>query len=140
MKRIKTKRLTRSRYRFLHQCGYTADSVFSDWNAEEIKAKLLAVGGQAVIIAGSTPEDCKELVVKGEFVSGEKLKMWKMAEGRCHQNVEYIITRWPHFKGLTGFALSEDGVWRFHSWAFDPKTNCIRETTQPRLMYFGIPF
>jgi hypothetical protein len=140
MKRVKTKRLKPSQYKYLQDYGYTADSIYVHWDAEGLKNKLLAVGGQAVVIAGSTPEGCIELVAKGEFTSGEKTKMWKMADRRCHQNVEYIITRWPHFKGFTGFALSEDGVWRFHSWAFDPRTDCIRETTEPRLMYFGIPF
>jgi hypothetical protein len=39
----------------------------------------------------------------------------------------------------TGYALSEDGMWRCHSWLVElrPRRNKIVETTVPRVAYFG---
>jgi len=139
MKKVKTTPIPKGWYNDLKEEGLTADSVFSEWDCEALKHKLLSIGGQAVIFMGKLDE-YGELLQNGEFVSGENTKMWKLSAGHCHDNVEYIIRRWPHFKGLTGFALSADGVWRYHSWVFDPVRNCIRETTEPRLMYYGIPY
>lgn len=125
-------------YNTLKEWGLTADSIFDEWDCEALKHKLLSVGGQAVIFMGKIDE-YEDLLEMGEFASGENVKMWKLSGSRCHQNVEYIVRRWPHFKGFIGYALSNDGAWRYHSWAYDPVRNCIRETTELRLMYFGIP-
>lgn len=39
----------------------------------------------------------------------------------------------------TGYALSEDGMWRQHSWIIwhKARSNQIIETTVPRILYFG---
>lgn len=142
MKKIKTIPMDKAWYEDCKANGFTADSVYEYWNAEPLKRKLLAIGGQAVCVLGKRREhdDYSKLLKNGQFVLGSNIKMWKLADGRCHQNVEYIITRWPHFEGFTGYALSQDGVWRYHSWVFDPVRDFIRETTEPRLIYYGIPF
>jgi hypothetical protein len=38
---------------------------------------------------------------------------------------------------VTGWALSEDGIWRQHSWGIDWKGRLV-ETTLPRTRYFGV--
>ncbi len=139
MKIAKTTPLTKEWRESLKANGYTADAVFRGYPAEELKAKLLSFGGEAVIFLGNLPKQ-KTLLNKGQLFAGDNLKMWKLGERSCHDNVEYIIGRWPHFKGFTGFALSPDGLWRYHSWVFDPIRNCVRETTAPRLIYYGISF
>ena len=43
------------------------------------------------------------------------------------------------YRVCTGYALSDDGMWRQHSWCIDkrPRTTKIIETTEPRVLYFG---
>lgn len=40
----------------------------------------------------------------------------------------------------TGYALSEDGLWRCHSWVVQPMARTVRvwETTVKRVAYFGV--
>lgn len=40
----------------------------------------------------------------------------------------------------TGYALSEDGLWRSHSWVIQPMKRTVRvwETTVKRVAYFGV--
>lgn len=38
---------------------------------------------------------------------------------------------------MTGYALSPDGLWRQHSWAYGDNL-MIYETTVERVMYFGV--
>ncbi len=61
-----------------------------------------------------------------------------MARNGCHQNVASL---WKSPKrGIigvaTGYALSEDGLWRQHSWGL--LRDGVLETTERRDKYFGI--
>lgn len=38
---------------------------------------------------------------------------------------------------MTGYALSDDGIWRAHSWGVDLTTGDTIETTDARWLYFG---
>mgnify|MGYP000406868450 CR=1 FL=1 len=65
------------------------------------------------------------------------IKLIKMENSRCHDNCEILFNSCNSNKLYSGYALSQDGLWRFHSWCVD-KNNCILETTQERLIYYGI--
>jgi hypothetical protein len=56
----------------------------------------------------------------------------------CHENVASL---WAAGEGhpCTGFALSEDGLWRSHSWLFDATARVV-ETTEARAAYYGYEF
>ncbi len=58
--------------------------------------------------------------------------------GWCHRNVARVwVSRQPGIVGIgTGYALSEDGLWRQHSWGV--LKNGILETTVARTKYFGV--
>ena len=58
--------------------------------------------------------------------------------GSCHENVAALLQRDELDSGWTGYALSEDGLWRNHSWG--QRNGKIVETTEPRLVYWGVPF
>lgn len=139
MEKITTTPIEKEWYARLKKSGYTADSVFPDYNAEELKAKLLAVGGEAVCFPGRLPKH-KTLLNKGVFTLGADAKLWKLKQSQCHSNVEWILEKYTHFKNYFGFALSSDGVWRLHSVAYDTVRNCLLETTESRLVYYVIKF
>jgi hypothetical protein len=63
-----------------------------------------------------------------------------MRRGRpsdCHGNVGRLwIRRKGRIEIATGYALSDDGLWRSHSWGFE--ADHVIETTEARELYFGI--
>jgi hypothetical protein len=61
--------------------------------------------------------------------------MYRMLPSRCHENaltlaVKHLAEWW------TGFALSDDGIWRMHSWGFHEGQ--VIETTEKRTLYYGV--
>lgn len=57
------------------------------------------------------------------------IKLIKMENSRCHDNCEILFNSRNSNKLYRGYALSQDGLWRFHSWCVD-KNGCILETTE----------
>jgi hypothetical protein len=68
----------------------------------------------------------------------EAIHFEEMARSNCHKNVaEFWQRRSGNLIALaTGYALSDDGLWRQHSWGI--RSNAIFETTEPRKIYFGV--
>jgi hypothetical protein len=65
-----------------------------------------------------------------------------MRESRCHQNVTYFYKNYIEKNSdicniVTGWALSDDGYWRQHSWIYLADYDEIIETTEERKKYFG---
>ena len=67
-------------------------------------------------------------------ISKLPVKLIKGAPNGCHKNSAKL---WSEGKGkiVTGYALSDDGLWRQHSWV--NAGNQLIETTEPRVIYFG---
>lgn len=87
-----------------------------------------------------TPEehiDLEQLLNEGKFFSDHKTVFKQMRANRCHDNCDILLHLNIIHSVCTGFALSDDGLWRYHSWGLDHE-NKVVETTAKRLMYFGI--
>lgn len=72
-------------------------------------------------------------------VSHERaITLKKMKSSMCHQNIAAIWKfQRPSIASIaTGYALSEDGLWRQHSWGILQEG--LLETTKERRRYFGI--
>ena len=71
---------------------------------------------------------CNEIITIEELISigTESDGLWYKNKDRC-----FIAT---------GYALSEDGLWRCHSWVVQPMARTVRvwETTVKRVAYFGV--
>ena len=59
-----------------------------------------------------------------------------MATSSCHDNCEDLLRSGKIIKYYTGYALSCDRLWRYHSWGIT-SDNKIVETTQPRIAYLS---
>ena len=61
--------------------------------------------------------DLSELLSSGRLIT-EPIVMEQLDEGHCHENVaELWLSRERGLTAIgTGYALSEDGLWRQHSW------------------------
>lgn len=103
----------------------------------ELREKLLTFGGDAVCMARGEP-DIKEILKYGQLWHGYGAVMKKGKASMCHSNAASLSLK-RGFYMCTGYALSEDGMWRQHSWCIDvhARTTKIIETTEPRVMYFG---
>jgi hypothetical protein len=105
--------------------------------AQPLSTILLQYGGKRVVTwLGSDPTI--DLVIEHGrlFVMPAVKKTGQRS--RCHQNVARMYREHQHgIKAIgTGYALTDDGIWREHSWGISAKR--ILETTTMRLLYFGV--
>lgn len=108
---------------------------------EALRAGLLAFGGDYVNVLGYD-DAIPALLSRGQLWSGRGAAMEPGARSRCHANAARLWAADPASTLVaTGYALSEDGLWREHSWGIrvDPGSPEVQviETTTPRVAYFG---
>lgn len=107
-----------------------------------LRDKILSFGGEEVCMAFDE-EDYDAIMQRGQLFYGNHAQMMPGAPSQCHSNSAYL---WDANRGrcqiATGYALSEDGMWRQHSWVVQPLTVSWRiwETTEKRVAYFGVVF
>lgn len=104
-----------------------------------LRDRILTFGGDEVLL-NTRDEDAEKVLERGQFFYNSRY-MKKGEDCRCHQNAAYL---WDANRGrcqiATGYALSEDGLWRQHSWVVQPMTRTVKvwETTVERVAYFGV--
>jgi len=99
-----------------------------------LEQRLLSMGGEMVV--PRQEPDQEDLLSWGRLWSGDNVKVVTGTPCDCHGNVaELWRSNQKRYRIATGWALSEDGLWRQHSWIVDWRT--IIETTIPREKYFG---
>ena len=106
-----------------------------------LKAHLLEFGGKRFqfdwyLNVELSERDVIMLLSCGVLQDGGGAELLEMAQRECHSNAATLVTLDPKLTFVTGLALSDDGIWRIHSWAVSPMGNII-ETTEPRVKYFG---
>lgn len=99
-----------------------------------LQDRLLSIGGDWVALE---PEcDLEALLKEGRIIEG-KVILKSMEKCKCHSNCAKLWSKNPKNNRIaTGWALSDDGIWRQHTWIHKGKT--IIETTEPRTLYFGM--
>ncbi len=100
---------------------------------------LLEFAGNGVVFPDEE-EDLDFMLSYGQFWLGRNLKMMKGRPNQCHANTsELFLNNHDVTRICTGYALSEDGLWRCHSWLMwiKPRSCQIVETTVKRLAYYG---
>ncbi len=113
---------------------------------DELKAYALRFGGDSSagfgafqrpeILASEVPPDLCARLLKVQPVSGKGARLVQMRRNGCHANSLALAAAKAGRKAMTGLALSEDGIWRSHSWVLDGAR--ILETTTPRTLYLGV--
>ena len=98
-----------------------------------LQDKLLSLGGDWVALE---PEcDLLAILNRGQLFNG-RVVFKKMAPHGCHRNCCEVWAERPRiYKIAIGWALSDDGIWRQHTWI--TKGRAIIETTEPRSLYYG---
>lgn len=102
----------------------------------KLRSSLLGNGGIELVAPPRLDSDVPNLLDCGAVIEGTTV-CHILDESGCHENVAEL---WR--EGVlnltaigTGYALSEDGLWRQHSWGIRPGE--IIETTEERVKYFG---
>lgn len=105
--------------------------------------RLLAYGGVGVVPPLLFDTLIPILVDELSVVDGENVILVGGEPSNCHQNVQDLIETGLDVDGetvtenWTGYALSDDGLWRQHSWASAPSGRTF-ETTVRRSRYAGV--
>ena len=100
-----------------------------------LESRLLGKGGKRVVNPGFEP-DLDKIMERGQDWDGSAATTKKMRSRDCHANAARLReTRGHHI--ATGYALSDDGLWRQHSWGIHSRTGNPIETTTPRVKYHG---
>ncbi len=105
----------------------------------QLRTLLLSFGGSEVCMP-DYDEDLYNIIERGQLWYGDRIHMMRGQPSQCHRNSSYCWEANQDKSVLcTGYALSEDGMWRQHSWLVElrPRKNRIVETTVPRVAYFG---
>ncbi len=103
----------------------------------DLSQRLKQIGGTAACAAFE--EDMRLILREGRtwVPARREIILIRGEASRCHQNVLRLWELHPGLQVCTGYALSNDGIWRSHSWCFEPTTYRILETTQKRVAYHG---
>lgn len=85
--------------------------------------------------------DLEQLLARGQVFSGP-VAMREGEPGQAHSNAAQLwADHREQFSLVTGYGLSEDGLWRQHSWILRtnprPHEPLLIETTVARVLYFG---
>lgn len=102
----------------------------------ELFDTLLSKGGYAV--APQVDPDLTKIIDRGYLQDGRGTKLMRGRPISCHANSALLwAENRDHSVIVTGWAMSDDGVWRQHSWVKHLGTGKIYETTQKRVLYYG---
>lgn len=118
----------------------------ADPEAEQLRRTLLVLGGNEIVTpflpeldTGPNPMVLPTDMLKhGAVVPKDVMIIIQGDRNACHANAaELWVTKEYGCSGIgTGWGLSNDGLWREHSWGMN--RNGIIETTEPRTVYFGM--
>ena len=105
---------------------------------------LLSFGGTRACMSPNE-ERVDAILSRGQIWLGEDAEFFKGMPSSCHDNCMafYMHHYASAISGIylaTGYALSDDGLWRQHSWNLHVKedgSTRIIESTVERLCYFG---
>lgn len=84
------------------------------------------------------PEEDTDIdkIIKDGFLSGNMEVLLNIGSpSQCHSNACDYSDMYAEAQIVTGYGLSEDGLWRQHSWVIH--NDQIIETTEKRILYFG---
>src|SRR5579884_3581908 len=93
----------------------------------ELRRRLIECGGEAIV--PNEEPDLDIILMRGRFFGATQVTI-PGKPSACHSNVASLSP--AEYRIVTGWALSDDGLWRQHTWALDA-ADCVVETTEPRL-------
>jgi len=126
----------------LQEKKFTQDTLFAansnQPGVETLKQKLIAHAGAAAVMPVFEADLENLLSRRCIFINGGNHRMGEGEACKCHGNAAALWDQdAERYDIYTGYGMSDDGVWRQHSWAYDNTDKLIVETTEPRIAYYG---
>lgn len=124
--------------------GTPAWDFYGDWDISEFMdyesqraCKAILVQGGKYVLWPACEEDAPEILHRGEYFDGENAIKVRGKPSQCHRNSADMWVRHPDdYTIATGYALSDDGLWRQHTWLIR-NDGAVIETTVRRIGYYG---
>jgi hypothetical protein len=89
--------------------------ILADQRYASLETKLLAIGGNHLVYSPTDLLD--DIVLDGFLFELTHVGVVQGTQSGCHENSLKIVKAFPGECQLAhGFALSDDGLWRNHSW------------------------
>lgn len=111
------------------------------WNTGEynelipLRKKLLSISGDEMV--PSKEQDLDKIISRGDKIDTHNIIFVEGRTNECHENSALLYKNNDSVTEIgTGWALSDDGLWRQHSWAM--RGSELIETTVERSVYYGI--
>ncbi|KAJ3043718.1 hypothetical protein HDV00_004491 [Rhizophlyctis rosea] len=105
----------------------------------DLVKELTKCAGWAVV--ANNVDTVPYIITEGFLLDGADAVLEPGGRSACHDNAAFLVRLSPaDTVMMTGYALSDDGMWRGHSWCVRLNANGTMttvETTCPRLAYFG---
>jgi hypothetical protein len=103
----------------------------------ELERRLLDLGGTLALLFLPDPH-IAALLERDRYSPGARALMRPGEPSACHANAAMLFV-WTkgEVRIASGYALSDDGLWRQHSWGVDGDDGRIIETTERRVRYYG---
>jgi hypothetical protein len=109
----------------------------SDPRLEVLERRLLDLGGLMALLFRSDP-DIGRVLERGRYFPGSGARMCRGGDSACHGNAGLLfVESGGAVRIATGYALSDDGLWRQHSWGVAAEDWSVVETTLRRVRYYG---
>lgn len=100
--------------------------------------QLLNNGGEAVVILFVEEAFCSVMIRYGKIATYNSISFDLGEPRQCHANSASLWSaRQDELTLVTGYGLSDDKLWRRHSWLINQEQNLL-ETTEARVKYLGI--
>lgn len=107
----------------------------SDVLGRELYDILVGIGGWVALIPPIEPDSTILVSHRAQIWDGKRASLWGGIPCECHRNAAWLYKH-EGLKIVTGYAMSDDGIWRQHSWALESHRRLI-ETTVGRVVYYG---
>lgn len=104
---------------------------------EELNQVLQKIDPNSHIVAPSRSHVGQRTILEDGKLDENNVIFFAMQDGNCHNNVDELLEFGMIDSIAYGYALSSDGLWRFHSWG-KTKSGEIVETCSAREKYFGV--
>jgi hypothetical protein len=102
---------------------------------QKLSSKILEHGGVAVVPPLGCEFQLRDILRRGVLQSAPA-RLTRGEISQCHRNTAVLFKMGKTIAIVTGYALSDDGLWRQHTWGLD-KRGTVIETTERRAAYFG---
>ena len=99
--------------------------------------RILLSHGGSVVVPPRNPETDLEALLAEATPMSLRTQHWPGDPGECHRNVGAMWIDGTIESICTGYALSDDQLWRQHSWGLSVGGELV-ETTDQRRAYVGI--